>query len=70
MQFNARKDNGFDEALFTREEIETMDEVIGLLGKKLTKHLIDMSHEETAWIKNHKDKSLIAYDYAFDLKAF
>jgi hypothetical protein len=70
VQFNARKDNGFDEALFTQEEIQTMDEVINLLGKKRAKELIDMSHEEIAWIKNQRDKSLIAYDYAFDLKAF
>jgi DNA-binding transcriptional regulator YiaG len=69
VQFKARKDNRCDEALFTQEEIQTMDEVINLLGKKRAKELIDTSHEEIAWIKNHKDKKVIAYDYAFELKA-
>lgn len=69
VQFVARKDNPFEETLFTKEEIETIDEVVRLMGKKRAKDLIDLSHEEIAWLKNHKEKKLIEYHYAFKLKA-
>ncbi len=69
VRFKARKDSPFDEALFSLEELQTIDEVIKLLGNKQAKDLIDISHEETAWLENYEEKNLIAYDFAFALKA-
>jgi DNA-binding transcriptional regulator YiaG/uncharacterized phage-associated protein len=69
VQFKARKDRPFDETLFTEEEIKTIDEVIKKLGKKNSREIIDLSHEETGWIKNNSEKRIIEYDFAFDLKA-
>ena len=60
---------GFDEELFTKTEIEVLETVVGKMGKLNTQKVVNLSHEETAWIENNEDKVLISYPkYAFDLK--
>jgi hypothetical protein len=58
VQLKARKDRPFDETLFTEEEIQAIDVVIKILGKKHSKESIELSHEETRWIKNNSEKRL------------
>lgn len=60
----------FNKDLFTPNELETMQNVLDVFKYKKTNEIVDLSHEEKAWIENEKEKRLISYqDYAFDLKA-
>lgn len=68
-QFKSRSDHPFDSTLFSEQELETIDDVIKMLGKLKRTELVETSHKERGWIANHETKGLINYDYAFDLKA-
>ncbi len=57
-----------DLSTFEKSEIEVMNEVIKQLGPKKTKDLVNISHEEFAWIKNVADKGAIKYEESFGLK--
>ena len=60
----------FNKDLFTKNELESLQNVLDGLQYKKTKEIVNISHEEKAWIENQKDKRIISYqDYAFDLKA-
>lgn len=60
----------FNKDLFTKNELETMQNVLDVFKYKKTNEIVDLSHEEKAWIENEKEKRLISYqDYAFDLNA-
>jgi uncharacterized phage-associated protein/DNA-binding transcriptional regulator YiaG len=59
----------FDNELFTPDEINVLNAVVEKLGKLRTSDIVELSHQESAWIKTNEDKSLISYPkYAFDLK--
>jgi putative zinc finger/helix-turn-helix YgiT family protein len=60
----------FNKELFTQKELETMKSVLDVFMYKKTDEIVELSHQEKAWIDNEKEKRLISYqDYAFDLKA-
>jgi uncharacterized phage-associated protein/DNA-binding transcriptional regulator YiaG len=59
----------FDESLFTADEINVLDAVVQKFGRLKTSDLVELCHQEAAWIDNNGDKDLISYPkYAFDLK--
>ena len=58
----------FNEALFTENELLTIKNVCNQFMKIKTEKLIEYSHDEIGWTKNHVKKTLISYDHAFDLK--
>lgn len=59
----------FDKECFTEIELEILENVVDAFEGKSTKQIVDISHEELAWIENYNDgKSLIDYKYAFNLK--
>ncbi|MGL6108456.1 type II TA system antitoxin MqsA family protein [Romboutsia sp.] len=60
--------NNYDLSLFSKSEIEIIDEVIELFKYKTATNISDLSHEERAWLET-KDNELISYEYAHDLKA-
>ncbi|MEG1411226.1 MAG: DUF4065 domain-containing protein [Romboutsia sp.] len=55
-------------SLFSKNEIQVIDEVIELLKDKTATNISDLSHQERAWLEI-KDNELIPYEYAHDLKA-
>jgi uncharacterized phage-associated protein len=55
--------------LLSSEEIEVMDKVLAKFSNASTKDIIEISHNENAWIENVAAKSLIDYKFGFDLKA-
>lgn len=60
----------FDESLFSKEELNSMQEVLTRFEDIRTRKLINISHKETGWIENQTEKELIDYQkYAFLLKA-
>lgn len=56
--------------LLSNDEKEILAEVTKTFKNSNTQHVVEISHEEPAWIDNQNDRKLISYqDYAFDLKA-
>jgi len=61
----------FDRNLFTDSELEVLELVLDKFGYEKTDNVIEISHQEIAWIQNEKKMDNISYqDYAFLLKAF
>lgn len=58
-----------EETLFNVQELETINDVINKFKDIPTWDIVEISHEEKAWLDHNNDKSLISYQkYAFDLK--
>ena len=66
-QFKARKDKPFNVGLFSETELEVLEKVSTLFKSTSTNDIIALSHLEQAWKKNEKDRSIISYEYAFEL---
>ncbi|MFW5804229.1 MAG: type II toxin-antitoxin system antitoxin SocA domain-containing protein [bacterium] len=66
-QFKARKDRPFKADLFSANELETLEKVANVFKSTSTNDIIELSHLEEAWKKNEKNKSVISYEYAFEL---
>jgi putative zinc finger/helix-turn-helix YgiT family protein len=60
----------FDTKLFSAEELETIKTIVEKFSNISSWDLVEISHEEKAWIELEANRSLIGYqDYAFELKA-
>lgn len=66
-QFKSHKGREFNKQLFSQEELDTLAKIKDLLGSKTTKEIINISHQELAWIANSTGNQKISYDYAFQL---
>jgi putative zinc finger/helix-turn-helix YgiT family protein len=58
----------FNPEIFTEEEINSMKEVAERFKTTSTKDIIDLSHQEEAWIAEERQKNMINYNYSFFLK--
>ncbi len=67
-QFKPNAKRAFDETKLTKEEIETMQEVVSKFKKAKTPEMVEISHQEDVWRRNFDDgKKLISYIDAFQL---
>lgn len=66
-QFIARPNRPFNSDLFSENELEVLEKVATVFKPKSTNDIIELSHLEEAWKKNEKGKSVISYEYAFEL---
>lgn len=66
-QFNARNDRKFNAELFSENELETLEKVVMVFKETSTNKIVELSHLEEAWKNNAKNKSVISYEYAFEL---
>lgn len=66
-QFRSIKERPFNSALFTKMELNLLEKVANTFATTSTNEIIELSHLEEAWTKNQNGKSLIRYDYSFDL---
>ena len=66
-QFVARKDRPFKPDLFTENELKTLEKVASVFKETSTNDIIELSHLEKAWKENENGKSVISYEYAFEL---
>jgi DNA-binding transcriptional regulator YiaG len=66
-QFKARNDRPFNAKLFSENELEVLEKVAAVFKPTSTNDIIKWSHLEEAWKKNEKEKSVISYEYAFEL---
>ena len=54
---------------FTEEEKKTLSEIMERFKKLTTREIVELSHQEKAWLNNYPNRSLISYFDAFSLKA-
>lgn len=66
-QFKARKDRPFNADLFSENELEVLEKVAAVFKPTSANDMIELSHLEEAWKKNEEGKSVISYEYAFEL---
>jgi putative zinc finger/helix-turn-helix YgiT family protein len=66
-QFKAKNDRPFRVELFSENELNVLEKVATVFKPTSTNEMIELSHLEEAWKKNEKNKSVISYEYAFDL---
>ena len=57
----------FNEELFSKEELNTLQIVLKKFGTMGTNEIIELSHKEKGWIDNQERNDLISYLYGFDL---
>ena len=59
----------FEDRLFNESELTVLNLVAEQFSGLRASEIIELSHQESAWIDNEKDRSLISYpEYAFELK--
>jgi putative zinc finger/helix-turn-helix YgiT family protein len=66
-QFKAKADRPFNPSLFSENELDVLHKVASVFKSTSTHSIIELSHLEEAWKKNEKNKSIISYEYAFEL---
>lgn len=66
-QFKAKNNRPFRVELFSENELNVLEKVANVFKPTSTNQIIEISHLEEAWKKNEKNKSVISYEYAFDL---
>ena len=66
-QFKAKNGRPFRVELFSENELNVLEKVATVFKPTRTNEMIELSHLEEAWKKNEKNKSVISYEYAFDL---
>lgn len=66
-QFKAKNNRPFRVELFSENELNVLEKVANVFKPTSTNEMIELSHLEEAWKKNEKNKSVISYEYAFDL---
>lgn len=59
----------FDASLFTEQELDSMNKVVNAFTDYRTTEIVDLSHEESAWLENQEKRDLIDYQkYGFEIK--
>jgi hypothetical protein len=66
-QFVARTDRPFNSSLFSELELDVLKKIVSTFKTTSTNDIIEISHLEKAWQKNEQNKSIISYEYAFEL---
>ena len=64
-----RSDRPFNPSLFSTEELHYLKKVANQFSKTPPNEIVEISHNELAWIENEQHKNFISYEYALDLKA-
>jgi DNA-binding transcriptional regulator YiaG/uncharacterized phage-associated protein len=66
-QFISHENRKFNPGLFSKDELMVLEAVVERFKNISTKEIIDISHNEKAWMENEKEKRLIDYGYGFEL---
>ncbi len=53
---------------FTESEQETLETITTLFKGKSASEIVDLNHQEDAWIKNQENRQLVDYRFAYNLK--
>jgi len=60
--------HSFDESLFSEQELKTLQNVVENFKDKTTTQIVNLNHEEKAWIDNYEQRGVVDYGYAFGLR--
>ncbi len=66
-QFKPNPNKAFNIELFNETELKILEFVAESFKDTSTKDIIEISHNEQAWIENKSEKKMIDYNYGFDL---
>lgn len=67
-RFKSNPNRKFNDTIFNKIELEILEKVAQKFKGVSTKHIIEYSHQEKAWIENEKERTIISYkDYGFKL---
>ena len=66
-KFIARADRKFNAELFSKKELEVLNDVALKFKDMSTPDIVDYSHLEEAWKNNMEEKKIIGYNHAFEL---
>ena len=66
-QFKPNSGKEFQADLFSEKELEILNAVADRFINTSTSEIIEISHNEKAWIENNFERKLIDYDYSFEL---
>ncbi len=59
----------FDKDWFSEQELASMQKVVNAFKELSTTDIVNLSHEEDAWLANHKKRELIDYQkFGFEIK--
>lgn len=57
--------DGYDPGIFSESERSILTRIHDRLAAMTTKEVVELSHKEPAWLKNHASKSIIPYSEAY-----
>ena len=66
-KFTPNKSRVFNPELFSKEELDVLHLVAKKFEETSTADIIEITHKEKAWLQNKENRSLISYNYAFEL---
>lgn len=66
-KFSLTEYKSFNSELFSEFELKILNIIANIFKGMNASQIMKVSHEEKAWIENEKEKSLINYNYSFDL---
>lgn len=66
-QFKPNRKREFNPDLFTKDELQVLENIAERFKTTSTNEMIEISHGEKAWQKNENEKRIIDYKYSFDL---
>jgi hypothetical protein len=66
-QFKPNSRKKFNPLLLTEMELKIMENIAERFKTTSTNEIIEISHQEKAWLENKEEKKLIDYRYSFDL---
>jgi len=66
-QYMPFENRTFNKALFTDKELNVLELIAKRFKETTTREMIDISHQEKAWIDNQAERKLIDYSYSFEL---
>ncbi|MFD2523439.1 type II toxin-antitoxin system antitoxin SocA domain-containing protein [Emticicia soli] len=67
-KFNPGTEIELNLSLFSDKELNTLESVVEAFSGKKTNEIVDLNHQETAWIENQENRQIVDYKFAFELK--
>lgn len=66
-QFQPNPKRNFNPDVFSKDEMEILEQIVDKFRDMSTNEIIEISHKEKGWYENQSDKKIIDYKYSFDL---
>ena len=67
-RFSATPKVNFNPSLFSEAELKTLELIVKTFSNKKTTDIVQLNHQETAWLDNQENRQIVSYEYAFGLR--